>query len=166
MRARAIGLAAALVAAMTLVTASGAATAKHQHPAQVDVSTRAAVLHYLRSIHVDPRKAVIQRGVRNYAGPKCPGKGWSCTTTGHPVVQVATAGGRNTFKCARASCAVVQVAKTPAGPNLATCIRTTGITQSCTISQSSSTQDNKAVVYENASKTSGLTQSASSTASI
>lgn len=168
MRARVLfSLVGALIAAVTLVSASGAATTKTQKVVRIDVSTRAAVVHYLRSIHVNPTGVVIQHGTRNYAGPSCPGKGWSCTTTTQPVVQVASAGGRNTFDCTTASCAVVQVAAAPTvAPNTAKCIRTTGLSQSCTISQSSSTKDNLAIVYENAVKASGLTQTASSTASI
>ena len=62
---------------------------------------------------------------------------------------------------------MVQIAAAPtAGPNTAKCIKTTGLGQSCTISQSSSTLDNLAIVYENAVKASGLTQTATSTASI
>lgn len=162
-----IGLLAATIAAIALVSASGAATTKTQKPAQIDVSTRAAVVGYLRSIHVNPTGVVIQRGTRNYAGANCPGRGWSCTTTTHTVVQVASAGGSNTFDCTTASCAVIQVATAPtAAPNTAKCIKTTGLSQSCTISQSSSTRDNLAIVYESAAKASGLTQTASSTASI
>lgn len=162
-----IGLLAATIAAIALVSASGAATTKTQKPAQLDVSTRAAVVGYLRSIHVNPTGVVIQRGTRNYAGANCPGRGWSCTTTTHTVVQVASAGGSNTFDCTTASCAVIQVATAPtAAPNTAKCIKTTGLSQSCTISQSSSTRDNLAIVYESAAKASGLTQTASSTASI
>ena len=167
MRARAFGLSVAFLAAVTLVSASGAATTKWQAVTGIDVSTRAAVVHYLRSIHVNPTGLVIQRGARNYAGRSCPGKGWSCTTTIRPVVQVASAGGRNMFSCSTARCAVVQVAAAPTvAPNTAKCIKTTGLGQSCTISQSSSTKDNLAIVYENSVKTSGLTQTAVSTASI
>jgi hypothetical protein len=167
MRARAFSLSVAFLAAATLVAGSGAATTKGQAVTRIDVSTRASVVQYLRSIHVNPAGVVIQRGAHNYAGPSCPGRGWSCTTTDRPVVQVATAGGNNTFSCDTASCAVVQVAAAPtATPNTAKCIKTTGLGQSCTISQSSATRDNLAVVYENTVKTSGLTQTASFTASI
>jgi hypothetical protein len=162
-----LGLLAASIAAAALVSASGAATTRAEKVATLDVSTPTAVMQYLRSIHVDPTGVVVQRGTQNYAGSNCPGKGWSCTTTTHPVVQVASAGGRNTFTCTTARCAVVQVAAAPAAaPNTAKCIRTTGLGQSCSISQSSSTRDNLAIVYENAVKASGLTQSATSTASI
>ena len=167
MRARAFSLSVAFLAAAVLVSASGAAATKGRTLTGIDVSTRSAAVQYLRSIHVNPTGVVIQRGVRNYAGPSCPGSGWRCTTTTHPVVQVAAAGGKNTFRCGTASCAVVQIASAPTlAPNMASCIRTTGLGQSCTISQSSSTKDNVAVVYENAVKTSGVTQTASSAASI
>ncbi|MFL5958710.1 MAG: hypothetical protein ACJ75G_00380 [Gaiellaceae bacterium] len=161
-----MSFAATSIAAVAVVSASGAATAKASKVIPIDVSTRTAVVHYLRSIDVDPTAVVIQRGARNYAGPSCPGEGWSCTTTAHPVVQVASADGSNTFNCTTATCAVVQVAAAPLAPNTAKCIRTTGLSQSCTISQSSSTRDNLAIVYESATKTSGLTQTASSFASI
>jgi hypothetical protein len=165
MRARALSLFAAFLAAVALVSASGAATTKWQAATGIDVSTRAAVVQYLRSIHVNPTGAVIQRGARNYAGPSCPGMGWSCTTTTHPVVQVGSAGGANTFSCTMASCAVVQVAPSVV-TNTAKCIKTTGLGQSCTINQSSSSGNNVAIVYENATKSSGLTQTATSGATI
>jgi hypothetical protein len=131
----------------------------------IDVSTAAAVKQYLRSIGVSPSRVVIQRGVRNYAGARCPGKNWTCTSTSHPVVQVAAAGGKNYFQCTTGSCAVVQVAAAPSEPNVAKCIRTTGITQSCSINQTG-TGPNTAIVVEIATKTSGLTQNASQTAQI
>jgi hypothetical protein len=132
----------------------------------IDVSTPAAVKQYLRSIGVSPRGVVIQRGVRNYAGARCPGKSWTCTSTSHPVVQVAAAGGKNSFQCTSVSCAVVQVAAAVSTTNVARCIRTTGITQSCSITQSSTDAGNEAIIVEIASKKSGLTQNASQTAQI
>jgi hypothetical protein len=132
----------------------------------IDVSSPAAIKQYLRSIGVSARGVVIQRGLRNYAGARCPGKRWTCTSTSHPVVQVAPAGGKNSFQCTTASCAVVQVAAAPSKPNKATCIKTTGISGSCSITQSSATDDNMAVIYQKAEKLKGLTQSASYTASI
>ena len=156
MRARAFSLFVAVVAAVGLVSVSGAASAKVQRGAAIDVLTRASVVRYLRSIHVNPRGVVVQRGARNYAGSGCPGKGWSCTSTAHPVVQVASGGGRNRFVCSTARCAVVQVsAGAAAGPasavtNTAKCVKTGSMsaTQTCSITQSSSTNDNLAVVFE------------------
>jgi hypothetical protein len=162
-----LSLCGAIVAAVALVSASGASTAKTHKFARIDVSSRSAIVHYLRSIHVNPKGFVVQRGLHNYAGPSCPGTRWSCTRTTHPVVQVAPAGGMNRFSCAGARCAVVQVAaaSAPNRGNVATCIKTNGLGQSCTISQSSPS-GNTAGVYEDNNKTTGLTQTASFSASI
>ena len=98
MRAKVLlSLAGAFIAAVALVSASGAATTNAQKVTKIDVSTRAAVVHYLRSIHVNPKGAVIQRGLRNYAGAHCPGKHWTCAGTRHTVVQIAKQGGQNRF---------------------------------------------------------------------
>src|SRR6478672_6255009 len=70
-----------------------------------NLRTRAGAARYLRSIGIKPNHLVIQRGIRNYAGANCPGKCWSCTSTANPVIQIASAGGSNTFQCATASCA-------------------------------------------------------------
>ena len=158
-----IGLVSAV--AVLMASAGAGATGAPSKPG-IDVSTSAAVKQYLRSIGVSPRGVVIQRGVRNYAGARCPGKGWMCTSTSHPVVQVAAPGGKNSFQCTGASCAVVQVAAAASTTNVARCIRTTGITQSCSITQSSTDADNQAIVVEIATKRSGLTQNASQTAQI
>src|SRR5436309_12464209 len=101
-----------------------------------NLRTVAGVNAYLRAIGVDPRGVVIQRGLRNYAGPSCPGAGWACASTAHAVVQIGRAGGMNRFLCARTHCAVVQ-ASFAASPNKGICIKTTGLTQSCTIVQTS-----------------------------
>jgi hypothetical protein len=156
-----------LVSAVAVLMASaGAGATGAPLKRGIDVSTPAAVKQYLRSIGVSPRGVVIQRGVRNYAGARCPGKRWTCTSTSHPVVQVAAPGGQNYFDCTSAICAVVQVAEAPSPPNIARCIRTTGITQSCSITQSSTDADNQAIIVEIATKMSGLTQNAVQTAQI
>ena len=139
-----------------------------------NLSTRAGVVRYLRAIGLDPRGVVIQRSARNYAGPNCPGAGWACASTAHPVVQIAAAGGKNTYLCTSGRCAVVQTTKTTrslaaaTATNKATCIKNTGLSQSCTISQNSTSANtsNEAVVYENEDKGSGLTQTAAATAQI
>ncbi len=142
-----------------------------------NLSTRSRVVRYLRAIGLDPRGVTIQRGARNYAGPNCPGAGWSCTSTAHPVVQIAAAGGKNTFLCTTGRCAVVQATSATAtstsrsftaatATNTAKCIKTTGLSQSCSIDQNSASANNEAIVYENAVKASGLTQTASATAQI
>ena len=182
MRAKVLlSLVGALIAAVALVSATGAATTKAQKVTRIDVS-RAAVIHYLHSIHVKAKGAVIQRGLHNYAGARCPATGWTCASTRHTVVQIAQRGGVNRFVCRSSSCTVVQFSGASGGryvagselpsttvptvTNTATCIKTTGLAQACTISQSSTTNNNLARVYENEFKNSGLTQTASSTASI
>jgi hypothetical protein len=160
-----ISLCGAIVAAIALVSVSGASAAKSHKIAGIDVSSRASIVHYLRSIHVNPKGVVIQRGRRNYAGPRCPGPGWRCARTLHAVVQIAGPGAINRFRCTTTRCAVVQIAAAAAKPNKAVCIRQTGLTQSCTINQSGA-GPNMATVYENAATGSGLTQTASSKASI
>lgn len=177
MRIKALSFLLAAVAAVVLVSASGAATTKVQHATKIDVSTRAAVVHYLRSIHVNPKKVVIQRGLHNYAGARCPGKGWTCASTKHTVVQIARRGGQNRYACGTAKCAVVQLGSAPRGlhaapkanaplVNSASCVKTTGVTQSCTINQPNASGTNQAVVYMVNTKLTGLTQNANYTASI
>jgi len=163
---RLIGFGGAVVAAVALISSAGASTAAPPITKKIDLSTRGAVVKYLSSIHVDPKRVVIQRGLRNYAGSSCPGAGWTCTSTSHPVVQVASTAGRNVFQCASSSCAVVQTAVTALATNTAKCIKTTGISQSCSITQTSATANNQAIVVQTATKLSGLTQSASQTARI
>src|SRR5205807_10557434 len=98
----------ALIAAVALVSASGAATSRAHKVTRIDLSTRTAVIHYLRSIHVNAKGAVIQRGLRNYAGAHCPGTRWTCASTRHTVVQIAKRSGQNRFLCRSSKCAVVQ----------------------------------------------------------
>src|SRR5581483_9785233 len=77
------------------------------------------------------------------------------------------AGGANTFSCATASCAVVQVAASSLATNTARCIKLSGLgSQSCTINQSSASGNNVAIVYELAVGAIARTQTASVTASI
>jgi hypothetical protein len=83
---------------------------------------------------------VVQTGARNYAGPSCPGFGWTCTTSGN-VIQTATPGGRNVFACTADACTVTQTAV--AGGNRARCIQQgASETQSCTIVQVNQSGDN------------------------
>jgi hypothetical protein len=60
-----------------------------------DVSTPAGAYRLLRGLGINPRGVVIQRGARNYAGPNCPGKGWTCTT----AKRVLQASGDNSYEC-------------------------------------------------------------------
>jgi hypothetical protein len=163
---RLLGLATAMVAVAVLVGSVGAGAARTPAKPALNLSTNAKVREYLRSLGISPRGVVIQRGVRNYAGPRCPGKRWKCTRS-HRVVQIATHRGKNSFRCSVARCVIVQVTKSLLATNMAKCIRTTGITQSCSINQTSTGSDgNQAIVVEIAKKLTGLTQSASQTAQI
>jgi hypothetical protein len=69
--------------------------------AGIDLSTVPKVKTYLRSLGVDTRGLVIQHGLKNYAGPNCPGAAWNCTTASK-VVQLSLSGddgGENRFVC-------------------------------------------------------------------
>jgi hypothetical protein len=162
---RLLGLATAMVAVAVLVGSVGAGAASTPAKPALNPSTNAKVREYLRSLGISPRGVVIQRGARNYAGPRCPGARWTCTRS-HRVVQIATHRGKNSFRCSLARCVVVQLTKSPLATNTARCVRTTGITQSCSITQSSTGDNNDAIVYMDATKASGLTQNASQTAQI
>ena len=145
--------------------ASSAAVGRAALLKTANLGTRTGAMRYLRAIGLNPRHVVIQRGIRNYAGASCPGAGWSCTSTAHPVVQIAAAGGKNAFRCATSSCAVIQLAGAASKPNSGTCIKTNGLTQSCSITQTGGAT-NTAIIVETAFKMSGLTQTASYSAQI
>jgi hypothetical protein len=176
-----------MVAAVVLVGGSGAGTTKTRGAVRVDVSTRSAVIHYLRSIHVNPTGVVIQRSARNYAGPNCPGKRWTCANTMHTVVQIAQRGGENRVVCRATKCVVLQfsgishgfyspgrqfasTAAPTGGGNSSVCLKNgsgspSGSGQSCTITQSGP-GPNTAVVWENSQKVAGLANSLTFTAVI
>jgi hypothetical protein len=104
-----------------------------------DLSSRRAIVRYLRSVGIRQRGIVVQRGLRNYAGPRCPGKRWNCTTARH-VVQVgwSTHGGPvNKMECFAPSCEIVQIA--PNADNDAKCFQQTGENQFCKIIQNGHT---------------------------
>ena len=93
-------------AAAALMALAGAGTAASQPaksgavaPDLRSVGTGPAAVakihSYLRSIGLDPRTVVVQTGKRNYAGPRCPGKRWTCTT----ATRVLQAGSDNAFQC-------------------------------------------------------------------
>lgn len=125
---------------------------------------------FLRSVGVDPSTAIHQEGLLNYAGPVCPGDGWTCTTeTTRPIVQTAQAGGTNIFECGldEGDCVTVQRGAEPevnavtlftgtasAGPgpitNMAKCNAADNPpnqpVQNCTISQTNESGKNSASV--------------------
>src|SRR5262245_30582495 len=76
----------ASLCAVVLIAGANAVTAPITTPS-FDLASKAAVMKYLATHGIDTKKIVIQRGARNYAGPHCPGKGWTCTTSKR-VVQI------------------------------------------------------------------------------
>jgi uncharacterized repeat protein (TIGR01451 family) len=128
------------------------------------------IQRYLRSVGIDPRTVVIQTAKRNYAGPKCPGKRWSCTT----ATRVLQAGSDNVFQCTpvisavfsnsggNQSCQIMQ--NNPSGSNTATCTEHTNsptAVQYCKITQVG--RNNTANVNQQ-NGSNGTTESASQTA--
>jgi uncharacterized repeat protein (TIGR01451 family) len=124
---------------------------------------------YLRSVGIDPRTVTIQVGKRNYAGPKCPGKRWTCTT----ATRVLQAGSDNVFTCSGSgsnlggnqSCVISQ---TGPGSNNATCTEHTDAptaVQSCSITQTGRSnvanvnqQNGSAAANESAKQTASVIQ--------
>jgi hypothetical protein len=92
---RIVAAAVVAFAAAVLMTSAGVGNAA---PSTIDLSSDQAVKTYLTAIGVNPADVVIQRGLKNYAGPFCPGPDWNCTTATQ-VVQVAQPGGANSFEC-------------------------------------------------------------------
>jgi hypothetical protein len=93
----ALGIAAATVgiAANAGATTQAPPTQKVVQLAKLDFSSLAKIQGYLRARGVNPRGVVIQRGTRNYAGPSCPGRGWTCTKS----TRVLQIGSQNTLVC-------------------------------------------------------------------
>jgi hypothetical protein len=132
-----VGAAGVAAAAIVLIGPTAAGATRPPKKAMPDLSTNTAVTKYLRSIGISPRGVVIQRGLRNYAGPRCPGRGWNCTRA-RRVVQIAARG-------------TLSLSAKPAG-NVATCTRSSGADQSCVIVQSSTNVSNTAQVDETISQ--------------
>jgi hypothetical protein len=137
-----------------------------------DLSTQAGIESYLVSIGVNPLDAVWQTGMKNYAGPSCPGAGWNCTRTNNPVVQFAPAGGTNVYSCGGSDCVAVQSVQAAAGPvnNNASCKRSdkgqASVTQTCDIAQENTTKNNDANVEMNIEQNNGSTQTARQSARV
>jgi hypothetical protein len=154
MRKALLSTAVVCIAAIGLNSAAGAAQERTAIPARL--STRAAVVDYLRSLGINPAGVVIQRGTKNYAGPNCPGGNWHCTTA-QQVVQIAAGPGVNTFSCTPAgtgtsppnTCVIVQSATT--ANNVAVCKISgdvSGVTQSCTVTQTNVSGTNRLELKE------------------
>ena len=102
----------------------------------------------------DSLGVVVQRGWRNYAGPRCPGRDWNCTKARN-VVQIATEGGQNQFDCGANRCSVIQQFSSGSGDNNARCIQRKpegGVQQratlACNIAQTNRTGANAAIVRQ------------------
>jgi hypothetical protein len=133
---------------------------------EADLNTRHRIEQLLLTLGVDPAEAVFQVGVRNYAGPDCPGPEWNCIPLDRPVVQIAQLDGTNTADCTpdENECMAVQAGKS--GNNIARCTQNTNETpaaaQSCVIVQETETPkgSNHAVVHQVIHQNGGPTQEA------
>jgi hypothetical protein len=98
-----------------------------------------------------PSAPVIQTGFQNYAGPSCPGIGWSCTTATN-VVQTTVKGGTNVFECKGGAgsddtCTIVQTADH--GLNKARCVEEDAAgAQQCTVTQANRRGLNQALLRQ------------------
>jgi hypothetical protein len=154
-----------LASTAVLTTSAGAST---QRSGAITISTRTQAMQYLASIGVNARGVVVQRGSHNYAGPNCPGKGWTCTTAKR-VLQVATReGDDNKFFCTPStggtssspdSCTIVQVSS--GGQNVAFCREKSDsptADQNCSVQQSNTTGGNWLLIDQNVNAHDGATQ--------
>jgi hypothetical protein len=133
-------------------------------PTGPDLTTKAGVERYLKSLGVDPAGVVVQRGARNYAGPNCPGRGWRCTQAAR-VLQLGTV---NFFVCEPGSgsedrgfqtCTIVQPG--PNSVNNARCVQRTSevpARQHCSITQRGTR--NTAQIIQEATQETGTDQPA------
>jgi uncharacterized repeat protein (TIGR01451 family) len=124
---------------------AGSGNAANSTDLATSAGTVAKMHSYLRSIGIDPRNVVIQLGKRNYAGPRCPGKGWNCTNK----TRVLQWGTDNVVQCqpsgsvvqrindnGNQKCVIVQ--NNPTARNVASCVeRSDAATavQDCNIAQ-------------------------------
>jgi hypothetical protein len=147
----------AVMAAIALVSSSGAAAGRATVTA-ASLSTREAASTYLVRLGLNPDGFVIERGARNYAGPSCPGKGWTCTQATR-VLQIATGASsvNQSETCSSdpngvvtnepGDCEIVQVSRGESS-NYATCEQLSGTTQKCVIFQTSASGGNSATVIQ------------------
>ena len=165
-----VGAAAAAAALVAGASAGGESAA-----AGAELTSTSSIQRQLAKLGIDARTVVVQRGVRNYAGPRCPGKGWTCTKSSR-VVQVSSHRGRNSFECSPGgsgtnpstnTCVIVQ--ESTSGTNFAKCrMRDEGTTvaQSCAISQTNQQGTNRANVELVARLRGGTTQDGRQSASV
>jgi hypothetical protein len=154
--------AAVAVAGVAAITAGGASA----WVAPGETATRAATETDLLASGIDPATVVWQDGLRNYAGPNCPGRGWTCTTSTRVVQSNLTAqnvaecgpGGVVTSTASSDECVIVQAGTT----NEARCSLNSSVEplaeQTCDITQTG--ERNTAHVTETIDQTVGPTQEA------
>jgi uncharacterized repeat protein (TIGR01451 family) len=130
------------------------------------------IQRYLRSVGIDPRTVVIQTAKRNYAGPRCPGTRWSCTT----ATRVLQAGSDNVFQCTpvtsavfsnsggNQSCVIMQ--NNPSGSNTATCTEHTNFATAVQVCQITQVGRNNTANVNQQNGSNGTTQSGSQTATV
>ena len=112
-RLASLGVVLALVLAPIALTINAAASpgrptpgghlVTHRSVTQGNLHSKAAFIRFLRAHGLKNADVVVQRGLRNYAGPNCPGQGWNCTSTNKPVVQMTDPGGSSYFQCTPSS---------------------------------------------------------------
>jgi hypothetical protein len=149
--------------ALTIVTGPAAV-------AEPPLSCAEDIPAYLVGIGVNPddaANAICQEGLRNYAGPSCPGTGWNCVRANVPIVQIANLGGTNLFYCTALNCLVIQVVHGGPGQNASACERrvdnpTTGETvMVCDIMQvNGGPGTNAATISQHIQQTKGTMQKA------
>jgi hypothetical protein len=140
-------LATIAAAAMALAGASAAAGPR---------AGQSAAKGHLRTAGI---AVVKQVGLRNYAGPNCPGAGWNCTNSIR-VLQVSTGDGQNRAECSTGTltgqnCVVSQTGSS----NTARCVeRSTaaGAMQVCDITQTGA--DNRAFIEQSIDQSEGSSQ--------
>ena len=112
---------------------------------------------------------MVQRGAHNYAGPNCPGKGWTCTTAKR-VLQIAKGkNDDNNFVCAGGSggtppgdCTIFQFSSSGADNN-ARCVERSSnaaADQNCAVTQFTNGGNNSVQIQQQVDAKDGVTQSA------
>jgi hypothetical protein len=159
--------------ALVFASSVGAA-ARPVGATQADLSTNEGVAAYLSSKGMSTKGFVVQRGQLNYAGPKCPGRQWTCTKK-TKVVQISSGRhGRNRLDCGPGgtltdtttagtrtiTCIVIQTATS--GTNHARCALdsrgASPVVLDCRIEQANVNGDNKARVKQRAVQREGANQ--------
>jgi hypothetical protein len=147
-------LATIAAAAMVLAGASAAAGPR---------AGQAAATGHVRTAGI---AVVKQVGLRNYAGPNCPGKGWNCTSSTR-VLQVSTGDGQNKAECTGTLTGQNCVVSQTGSSNTARCVeRSTaaGAMQVCDITQSGA--DNRAFVEQSIDQSEGSSQAGQQVAKV